>query len=79
MVGNVWEWVNDWWQEDYYSVSPSNNPLGPATGTDKVLRGGSWAYGWFGMRTANRGYYDLTNQDSVNYAVDFRCASDPEE
>jgi eukaryotic-like serine/threonine-protein kinase len=42
MAGNVWEWVNDWSQSDYYSVSPGSNPQGPATGTLRVLRGGSW-------------------------------------
>jgi formylglycine-generating enzyme required for sulfatase activity len=43
MSGNVWEWVNDWWLGNYYASSPSTNPPGPATGTDRVLRGGSWS------------------------------------
>jgi formylglycine-generating enzyme required for sulfatase activity len=42
MAGNVWEWVNDWYDGSYYSVSPSTNPLGPVSGTSRVLRGGSW-------------------------------------
>jgi sulfatase modifying factor 1 len=33
------EWVNDWFDEEYYKKSPKNNPLGPATGTKKVSRG----------------------------------------
>jgi formylglycine-generating enzyme required for sulfatase activity len=43
MAGNVWEWVADWYGEDYYRESPGENPLGPASGTNRVVRGGSWA------------------------------------
>jgi formylglycine-generating enzyme required for sulfatase activity len=42
MAGNVWEWVNDWWSEDYYAHSPMDNPQGPDSGTLHVARGGSW-------------------------------------
>ncbi len=42
MAGNVAEWVNDWFGSTYYSTSPAENPQGPASGTQKVLRGGSW-------------------------------------
>jgi formylglycine-generating enzyme required for sulfatase activity len=42
MLGNVWEWTNDWYQLDYYAVSPPNDPKGPATGTTKVYRGIGW-------------------------------------
>lgn len=43
MSGNVWEWCNDWYSEDYYSISTRRNPLGPEFGTEKVIRGGSYA------------------------------------
>jgi serine/threonine-protein kinase len=42
MAGNVWEWVNDRWSEDYYASSPADNPAGPDAGTLRVARGGSW-------------------------------------
>jgi formylglycine-generating enzyme required for sulfatase activity len=42
MAGNVWQWTGDWYQADYYTVSPAGNPAGPATGDEKVLRGCSW-------------------------------------
>ena len=43
MTGNVWEWCSDWFGENYYSFSPSSNPQGPSSGSERVLRGGCFA------------------------------------
>ncbi|MBT8397078.1 MAG: SUMF1/EgtB/PvdO family nonheme iron enzyme [Gemmatimonadetes bacterium] len=58
MHGNVWEWVQDWYSETYYAVSPADDPPGPATGINRVLRGGGWESLWMGtLRSANRAGY----------------------
>jgi formylglycine-generating enzyme required for sulfatase activity len=68
----VHEWVNDWYSWTYYSVSPSNNPQGPATGTYRVLRGGSWSSSGNGVRSALRNYLIFV-PDGWLYDVGFRC------
>jgi formylglycine-generating enzyme required for sulfatase activity len=56
VLGNVWEWVNDWYDEKYYQSSPSQDPVGPTRGTLRVLRGGSWGAVPEVVRVSNRGW-----------------------
>ncbi|HPH98312.1 MAG TPA: formylglycine-generating enzyme family protein [Anaerolineaceae bacterium] len=71
MAGNVWEWVNDWYSPGYYSVSPGSNPTGPASGTMRLLRGGSWINNGLDIRTSKRGESAPENRYD---AYGFRCA-----
>ncbi len=71
MLGNVWEWTADWYSGIYYLDSPANNPLGPATGSHRVGRGGCFAHAPEFVRASFR---------SIDYPTDsnayrgFRCA-----
>lgn len=54
MAGNIWEWVWDWYDDDYYTNSPKSDPRGPVSGADRVRRGGGWDYPAYSCRVANR-------------------------
>lgn len=76
MAGSMWEWVGDWYNEDYYAVSPAENPVGPEIGLTKGIRGGAWPnnVGRDRIRAANRSELDPTFFSST---VGFRCVYVP--
>lgn len=74
MSGNVWEWCADWYEGDYYSVSPRNNPKGPEKGTHKVRRGGSWFSVPLSVRVGIR---DSGTPDEWDFYLGFRLAKSP--
>lgn len=68
-AGNVWEWCWDRYDEGYYAVAPSTDPRGPATGSFRTYRGGSWAQLAEFCRNANRSFFDPAVPD---FNVGFR-------
>jgi formylglycine-generating enzyme required for sulfatase activity len=73
MVGNVWEWVKDWYAEDYYVTGPSQDPQGPLRGSFRVLRGGDWNQSPLELRVSYRGWDEMTYWGPM---LGFRCAAD---
>lgn len=73
MSGNVREWVADYYNKDYYKISPEKNPSGPEIGKFRVVRGG----GWFSGKSCCSVYArNALKSTWLDFAVGFRCAKD---
>jgi formylglycine-generating enzyme required for sulfatase activity len=74
MLGNVGEWVNDWFNPNYYQVSPSQDPQGVASGQARVGRGGTWGHDASSVRASYRGWG--APADVNNWVFGFRCGGE---
>jgi len=71
MIGNVWEWCQDWYGGSaYYAASEQSNPSGPANGTSRILRAGGWVDSAYYQRAANRNSSFPENRNPIQ---GFRC------
>jgi formylglycine-generating enzyme required for sulfatase activity len=71
LLGNVREWVSDWYAGSYYSHSPERDPQGPERGSERVPRGGSWVNVPGDIRASIR---DRNSPNDRHEYVGFRCA-----
>jgi formylglycine-generating enzyme required for sulfatase activity len=72
VIGNVWEWVHDWYDPAYYSSSPERSPLGPRQGHLRIVRGGGWLV--VDVRMLSCSHRHKVPPDTYSYGIGFRVA-----
>lgn len=75
MIGNVAEWMSDWYEKNYYVVSPDSNPKGPDSGMYRSIRGSSWSE--TDERSLGVHYRNYTTPSLRTNVLGFRCAKTP--
>ena len=70
MIGNVWEWVSDWYAPDYYGLGESRDPHGPSAGSLRIVRGGAWVNDDISMLRC--AYRHKVPPDTYAYSMGFR-------
>ena len=80
MHGNVWQWCEDWFDDNFYKGTPVDDPAGPSAGSDRVSRGGSWSYTAKFCRSASRNGNGLDNcNNNLGFRVSLVLADKPSE
>jgi len=74
MIGNVMEWTNDWYDNNYYPFMPKQNPRGPETGKYKSVRGAGFADGGGHGEEKVNDYRNFSDPDTRTTTIGFRCA-----
>lgn len=71
LLGNVWEWCSDWFDPEFYRKSPKEDPEGPESGSQRVVRGGAWNTQRQDLRLTLRGFFP---PEGTSYSIGFRLA-----